>query len=742
MVTVSPHSLLAQLHAIGARVAQSDLDVEMLKVLEDVVASLVRTPVRLPWHPPAQLAEVLTRALRRHPIASAGKALERLWFFFCAEGLVAKPLRQPGGQARSVEFAPAHLVAVGQAEMLARTVWNDLPPEDRAEEQYLAETLFLLSYCLSPPGLLASLGRAQSTDVDWAHGVIFLASSEHGRQPAARVPYRLDWAARLALGRLELFYRCHALRRGTELLPACWQRPGALAKLLTRWLRHHGHSDGARRYLIAMRLLLLLKQPALFGAVQTGRLPAGWRGHSPVEVKKPALQSGVPRCQPSPTSAVTAADESDVMAEVRWHLRRLEGPVSHAERGAIADACEALLPAFGGVTPPTNGALVTAWAIAMLRNHQLRPNTVRTYLTGLHDALDELLEASILALDANELAELMAELIFSQQTPNSQRTMKQRLRAFTAFLQVRVGLPSIAWRSLRVANSSLQISLVDMHEAEAAFHRFETRFPADARALQVATCLGFWDGLRRGELCGLAIDDLLGGRWESIRVRQSKTRTGRRTIPGALFTPPMIWRIVEAYKTERFLQAGTEHAPLLVKANGEPWDPDDLGDRISTVLYEVTKRRITLHSLRRGFATWTLLRWAVAKGLARSPAIKGQWAEAATAPSCGAGVLEALGGDDVLALPTLSRIMGHASPGVTVAHYCAVDVLQQAWFTMYQPVALRSGVAADLLQVSRPALHARLESTVRGWVDVGDVLLAQVDRLCRTGRSTLPQAVQ
>ncbi|HEX2502925.1 MAG TPA: hypothetical protein VHK00_03200 [Miltoncostaeaceae bacterium] len=89
---VEPRELLRQVHAIGAAVARSAIEHRMRAAVEDVVASVVQSPVRLPWRPPAQAKERLATAGRRQG-AGAGPALERLWFFFWVHGLVADRLR-------------------------------------------------------------------------------------------------------------------------------------------------------------------------------------------------------------------------------------------------------------------------------------------------------------------------------------------------------------------------------------------------------------------------------------------------------------------------------------------------------------------------------------------------------------------------------------------------------------------------------------------------------------------------
>jgi DNA-binding helix-hairpin-helix protein with protein kinase domain len=69
-----------------------------------------------------------------------------------------------------------------------------------------------------------------------------------------------------------------------------------------------------------------------------------------------------------------------------------------------------------------------------------------------------------------------------------------------------------------------------------------------------------------------------------------------------------------------------------------------------------------------------------------------------------------------------------------VAHYVAMDVVQDAWIPESAPLRLRSSVAADLLQCSAPAMYQRVRPIAHGWVDAQDVLRAQLIRLRRRHR--------
>jgi integrase len=729
-VRVEPRELLRQVHAVGAAVARSAIEHRMRAAVEDVVASVVRTPVRLPWRPPAPAMERLATAGRRQG-AGAWSALERLWFFFWVHGLVADRLRSRAiGRARLVQFRAADWVAAMEADartpaLLTASRRRPGSPEPR----YVAEALEALSCSLSPPRLLRSLPRLGWRHINWERGEILL---EHPSAPRRCMtggcsPYRLGLLARLALGRLALFYDHHPEHVGEEtpeFLPPRWRRPGALARVVRRWGQGHAPGRTVPELLRALRLVPLLHGPALFAHLQAGALSAGWRARE----EGPSRARAPSRAVPAPHDAGSSDEDPEAMAEVRFLLRRVSARMGMPERRQIAADLKRLLPALGArETPPWNQALITAWAIHLLGTPRVRGNTIRTWLSGLYRDLRDHLTVSVLGLDQDELAEVVLELVFSQRHAESQRAMKGRLRQFLFFLRARHGGPALNWRDphLAVAPASTALSLVTPDEAEEALRRLQTDWPTEAAALTLAMILAFWCGLRRHEVCALAVESILPGPWGSIRIERSKTRAGRRTVPGALLTPAPLWAQVDDYRRGRLADTGPGRAPLLVTPRGQAWTPDDLGRRVATLLRAVTGRAVSMHSLRHGFASVTLLRWGVAQGRASWP---DAWGHAAVAPPSLAGVRLALGEDDTLVLHRLSRICGHAAPGVTVAHYLVMDVVREAWRADSAPVRLRSAVAADLLQCSAPAMYQHLRPVAHGWVDAEDVLRAQLAR--------------
>lgn len=729
---IPPNELLGRIHTIGTTVAEIPLERQMLTVLESTITQVVQKPVGLPWRPPKQMYELLSVAAKRRG-AAAWEALERLWFFLVVGRIIADPLQRRSNRTREGDLSPAHWAIAIQTEALVTRLWDDpLPRLVSTEKHLLGEALFLLTRTVSPPHVLSAISQLRQADIDWTAGTVILTPPT-GAAYGGR-PYHLDLHARLVLGRVEHFYRQHADRRPAEdpyWLPAQWRDSKALGAALRHWLRAHHLPDTVQEHLIAVRLIPLLRGPAFLAAVRAGLL-AGWRADA-----QRLVQASSDRA-PAPPNVIASADEvvdnqaCAVMVQVRFLLRRIQGNMTREERIAVAEALEDLLPTLGiALQPPATVALITEWVIALLRTRRLKPCTVRTWCTGLYTSLAAYADSSILELPREDLTELVTDLMDSQNTPDSQSVMKQRLRHFFDFLTARYGLPRLNWRSasFTVGRGARPIALVTLAEAERALPLLRQRWPDEADALIVALILATWVGLRREEICALNVDDLLGGLWGTLKIPRVKTSTSRRLSPCALLTPAMIWQNVEAYHRQRLTRVGRGRAPLLCTAQGNRWDAEDLGKRLAEVLQAVTGHRVSMHGLRRGCATFTLLRWAIALGRAHWPTQPGTWSALAVAQENLRGVREALGTDATLVLHRLARLLGHASPGVTVAHYLAADVLQDAWIVADDPLKLKPDIAADLLQCSRQALYKRLSPTERGAFDGHAVLRIQIERL-------------
>jgi integrase len=247
--------------------------------------------------------------------------------------------------------------------------------------------------------------------------------------------------------------------------------------------------------------------------------------------------------------------------------------------------------------------------------------------------------------------------------------------------------------------------------------------PPDGLALAVAVILGGFGGLRRHEVCALELWDVLPDRRMTLWIRRSKTRMGRRVVPLGLLTPPWAREVLDAYAAQREGRAPADSA-WLVSPAGHGWEPDQLGERVARVLRQVTKKRATFHALRRACATWLVVGSAKAFTDGSGPLTLDPDGPPPDGIHC------VLGHDLARVLWGLARLLGHASPAVTVERYIlgldSVEALQgrSAWV-----VTIPRALARDVLRVGERRARQLLPAEGPGQVCVRDVLARVAGRM-------------
>jgi len=275
--------------------------------------------------------------------------------------------------------------------------------------------------------------------------------------------------------------------------------------------------------------------------------------------------------------------------------------------------------------------------------------------------------------------------------------MRTALRQFLASAAARgYSVPRVAWgrRELAIEPGSRIVSLLSPREIREAVTRLRGQ-GSDGLALAVAVVLAGLGGLRRIEVCRLTWADVPRDRRWTIRVRQSKTAEGRRFVPLGRFAPAWALEVLEVYVVARGVAAPPDSSFLLT-AEGTPWNPDVLGEQVTKVLRQVSGKPATFHGLRRACATWWMTRWATdILGVAPPEALDGD----APQPD---GVRMVLGEDRVRVLWNLARLLGHASPSMSLERYVGnVDWIEAQLLGRAWQQRLPRRVVAGLLDVSQ-----------------------------------------
>lgn len=137
----------------------------------------------------------------------------------------------------------------------------------------------------------------------------------------------------------------------------------------------------------------------------------------------------------------------------------------------------------------------------------------------------------------------------------------------------------------------------------------------DAQLIAAACAIGYYAGLRAGEILLLTLNDVIIGDGEIwIQILRGKTPAARRQIPLHLLAPDAICDLVRAtYGMRRgeFRPSANLQEIFLFGPEGVP-DRYERGALIDVAITELQARfgaDVVFHSLRHAFASWILVRW-------------------------------------------------------------------------------------------------------------------------------------
>jgi len=256
-----------------------------------------------------------------------------------------------------------------------------------------------------------------------------------------------------------------------------------------------------------------------------------------------------------------------------------------------------------------------------------------------------------------------------------------------------------------------------------------------------AIILGFYAGLRAGEIEGLKLSNLIYDGGYVLCIRKSKTKNGIRNIPLYLIMPEeYLKELVDYWRGE--IKKRPAHDFFFVR-KGKSISSKQLATRVSKLFAEKLKIVIRFHHLRHSFANWFLIRWFAA--------IHGREHFSPTAPflksivfskdylhrvSCLLfGFREPQNGQNNFShvFAALARLIGHGSPKVTIRYYIhTVDFLSYLCFRRkyaHFRVKIKSKELSRLLNVTREGLPSKFRGKSFKHVDVHDIIEEQKNRL-------------
>ncbi len=356
-----------------------------------------------------------------------------------------------------------------------------------------------------------------------------------------------------------------------------------------------------------------------------------------------------------------------------------------------------------------NVYLYILWFEDMVMQSSLTFSSMNTYAPQVPRLLYQL--SGIGAIDELSVGALVENISQTMYLYNS-TGIKKALKSFCDFL-LSLGLQQfdeIKWRSKTLAKKDTPTmkAFIPFEDLEAALNKAATFFPRYAKSLKnsnkkankiaaaehkakiygLIIALGYFCGMRVSEIVRLKIDDIKGSSY--LVIKKSKTRSGRRNVYLESLLPESIYKELMAYLNERKLETNKDKADLFVQYNGKAWAYNQVSADVARLFNSLGYRNFRFHHLRHAFANIFVFRWVHAFYASKIPSgakifehemfqeekekqFKQLLFGIAASPASGTGEMN-------FVIYALSKLIGHASPQVTLKEYfhCG-DIIFYLW---------------------------------------------------------------
>ena len=278
------------------------------------------------------------------------------------------------------------------------------------------------------------------------------------------------------------------------------------------------------------------------------------------------------------------------------------------EKRKAADKIEILMIEYEKfLSNSPNTRLLIEWIIWTLHCQHYRKNKFSTFLTYFSILPCRLLpilgEQQISFMSETEWIELASFLASEiDYASSSKRQTIAHLKSLHTFLrETKTNIPIIDWSNyeFRIQKGIPCAKVVKPHEIE---NLLENISPYDPNWLVII--LAFYGGFRCEEICGLKSSDFWDG--YKLNIAWSKRHTSRRSVPIGWLVPENLVETFHAVLARRIEQSGSF---LVAEKNGRYIKPNTLGKRVSRLLEKNNVSVTSIHALRHGFASWTLVRY-------------------------------------------------------------------------------------------------------------------------------------
>ena len=279
--------------------------------------------------------------------------------------------------------------------------------------------------------------------------------------------------------------------------------------------------------------------------------------------------------------------------------------------------------------------LALLWIGSKLHNQEIIASTAREYLSEIviHGLLDYEAAFDLSDWDDEDVENARLLVLNRKKLSDSTRMNRQdRLGQFLTFCQGNGLLEeaSLAKKKLGYCLTKRRNRVLGLAQFDQLQSTIAHSAASEAALVNTLLTLGFYGGLRSGEMLALRLSDIhTCGREIYVCIQRGKTSAARRKIPLHLIAPPRVCDQFRQYMDTRLAVARSHKAKPKKVAFIGPTDSidgfarQDIIPPVIALLRYYIGPGFDMHTLRHGFGTWLMLRTYALK----HPALKLQLLE-------------------------------------------------------------------------------------------------------------------
>lgn len=350
---------------------------------------------------------------------------------------------------------------------------------------------------------------------------------------------------------------------------------------------------------------------------------------------------------------------------------------------------------------------------------KLKINSIKTYYSAFYAILIDLTaERPLSSMDDDELQSFFIELVELDHTErkNKENNMPRKVRHFAEWYLSEIRDMSdeeihddfLNSRELKGTSSNIRTSIITPREFENLLDELRGCLTAeDYDVIEVTAILGFYCGMRKLEIEKLRLQNLNFELNSMIRIKKSKTTSGKRILHLRYLMPDYFLRIIQNYHEKRMHEEKGKGEKFLV-----PYDLQPYVKIFSMAMKSYFgDNTLTFHSLRHCCGSWLsaeLMLTCYPDALKYMPiGLRSRHVSKLNMPK-----YENLLGathDTVGMFTRIAKIMGHSSPEITLKYYVHImDIFDEyfirkadaehQYLTLTQTMNLIEGVDYNTLQ--------------------------------------------